>query len=856
MMKRLSALFLILALAVTSIFVIPASAETATAADASFEIGFLNAIGVFDENFNMNVPVTRAIYANYVARLMGDVPPSTSASVIYVDVKAEDPACAGISLLTSHGLLNGYGDGTFLPDRPVTLNEAVKPLVDMLGYKYRANLNGGYPNGYMIAAQELGLFKGIEIKSGYMYGDDFAKLLYNALDVDVLLENGIIKKDGETSSMMESVEGKTLLSENLDMHLAEGIVNANFVTSISGDRVAENQLNIGGEVVTVKDAKYFDMVGCYVEYVYYQKENSREKVLVYAQSEANSVLTLTKDTFISVNGLEVQYSDESGKVKKAKLSGEVDFVYNGDVVMFDQDYIDNFSVGTIRLVNSDGDSDYDVFFIENYSSFVVDSVNTTQKKVSSPAELGFSLSLNDENYVVMHLLNVAGNATTFEEISKGSVISYYVNGGYLKAYVSKELGEGEIESIKTGTLGKEYTVDGKVYKEPALYGANTANIGDIVTIYVDAFGNIADIKLGFSDNLKVGFLLKGSRDYNGLNKAYGFKIFNPQNKVDIVYAADKILYNGVSTKLEDMPTTLPQSVICYQLNEEGKLNVLETPVPRDENYVDGRLMIIYPKTENSPYYSNMIDSRVLMNSSTVMFNMPDIEGEYTESMIKVTSSGLADRESYTLEGFAVSKEAPRLKALIKYGTVSDIIPRGENLATVVKFEQLLDDNGMDAYKMDVLVEGVEKSFYVADDVTGVAGPTDFLPGDCFRYGTNSDGEIDRVDRMYTIADGWLPGSYEYFPVDGITETVMHYGEVLTNDGTYLRVKFDDAPYTGFIQDYYAIPMSHYTAATILTISGRGCTVTKGRIQDAATGDMIINYRNLMAAVGFVVIKFE
>lgn len=855
MMKRLSALLLIVALVVTSIFVIPASAETATA-DASFEIEFLKAIGIFDENFNTNVPVTRGTYANYVARLMGSVSPSTSASVVYVDVKPEDPNCAGISLLTSHGILNGYGDGTFLPERPVTLNEAVKPLVDMLGYKYRANLNGGYPNGYMIAAQDLGLFKGIEIKSGYMYGDDFAKLLYNALDVDVLFENGIIKKDGETSSMMESVEGKTLLTENLDMYIEEGVVNANYVTSISGDVVAENQLNIGGTVVTTTDAKYFDMVGCYVEYVYYQKDNTKEKVLVYAQPEKGSTLTLTKETLISVDGFDVQYSDENGKIKKAKLSGEVDFIYNGDVVIFDQDYIDTFNVGTIRLVNSDGDSDYDVFFIENYTSFVVDSVNSTQKKADSSVQLGYSLSLDPDNYGIMHLVNSAGNAASFEDVNKGTVLSYYVNGNYLKAIVSKEMGEGEIESIRTGAMGTEYTVGGKVYKESPLYAANTAEVGDIVTVYVDAFGYIADIKLGFNDNLQVGFLLKGARDYNGLNKAYGFKIYTPNDKVLVVYAADKVSYNGTSTKMEDLPATLSQSIICYQLNEEGNLNVLETPVPRDENYEDGRLMAIYPKTESSPYYSNMIDSRIVKDGTTVVFSIADVEGDITESMIKSTPTALTDRESYTLEGFAVSKEAPRLKALIKYGEVSDIIPRGENLATVVKFEQVLGEDGMDEYKMDVLVEGIEKSFNVADDVTGVAGPTDFLPGDTFRYGTNSDGAIDKVDRMYRVEEGWLPGSYEYFPVEGITETVMHYGEVLSNDGAYLRVKFDDTPYTGFIQDYYAIPMSHYTAATVVTISGRGCTVTKGRIQDANVGDMVINYRNLMAAVGFVVIKFE
>lgn len=857
MMKRVSVLFLIFALVITSVLCVPASAEVDVNSGETSEVKFLKGIGILDDAFDLNMPVTRGVYATYVARLFGDVPSSNSATTTYIDVKADTIECYGISLLTSMGLLAGYGDGTFRPERPVSLNEAAKVIVDLLGYKYRANINGGYPTGYVITAQNLGLLKGLNTSQSYFYGSDFALLLYNAIDVDIMMENGMVKDDGESSVTMESVEGHTILTENLNMYSGEGVIEANSVTSLSGATVNDKQLYIDGFAVTINNAEYWDMVGCYVEYVYYQADDSKQKTLVYARPAENSVLTLGKEEFLKLDGLRVEYSDADGKVKKASLSGEVDFVYNGEVVVYDSRYLEEFEIGTIKLIENTGDSNYDVFVIENYTSFVVDSINASQYKVESDVTQGISLSLDAEKYSVMNLFNTAGAVTTFENIGKGTVISYFVNGDYLKAYISKDMADGIIDSIRTQDGIRMYEIKGNLYSEPANYPGNRADVGDGVTVYIDAFGYIANIEMGFEDSLTAGFLLKGARSNIGLDSRYGFKIYTSKDNVLMLYAADKIYYNGVSTKIEDLPDSLEQGIICYEINDDGKLITLETPVPRDENYEDGRLMTIYPKTADTPYYSSMLDSKVVFDATTTMFSIPDIEGEITENMINaITRSALEDREAYTLEGFAISAESPRLKAMLMYGNVTDGIPRGENLATIVKLSQEIDESGMDVYKADVLVEGIEKSFNISDDVTGIASPADFKPGDCFRYATNSEGEIHMVDRMYTVEDGWLPDSYEYFPVEGITETVMHYGEALDNDGAYLRLKFDDAPYSGFIQDYYAIPMSHYTSATVITIGARGCTVTPGKIQDVAKGDYVINYRNLMAAVGLVVIKYE
>ncbi|MBQ6999319.1 MAG: S-layer homology domain-containing protein [Clostridia bacterium] len=881
MMKKISLFCLIAVMIMTSVVCVPIAlaTETETVSESS-EVKFLKAIGILDDYLAMNTPVTRGVFAKYVARLYGEVPASTAAAQNYYDVTTDADYCSGISLLTQVGLLNGYGDGTFRPERPVNLTEAAKVTVDLLGYKYIANLNGGYPTGYAIAAQNLGLLKGLDTNQTYFYGEDLARLIYNAIDVDILMENGVIKGDGESSVNMQKAEGHTILTEKLDMYKGEGVVYANAITNLNGASVNKNQIWIDNFAVTVEDSQYFDMVGCPVEYIYYQADDSTEKVLVYAEVDKNSVLSLTKETFLGLDGLKITYSDANGKVKKANLDTNVKFVYNGDVVAFDSSYITGFNKGAITLVDSDLNGSYDVVKIENYISFVVDSVNATTNIADEGMKVGSaSLDLTEDKYTIMQILNADGAEITVDSILKGNTISYYKSSGdkYLKVYVSKSIADGTLKSIGTSGGSTVYEIAEKLYPIPAGYTGDTANIGDAITAYLDVFGYIAGIEMGVDDGFIAGFLLTGKYDANGFNERYGFKIYNAQNKTITVYAEDKIDYNGVSTEIKNLPASLPQGIICYKLNEEGTVVAIETPTSDRATYEDGRLLTIFPKGTSS-YYSRMFDSKYIFDDTSVVFKMPeqyDSQGnqlfpEYTDSKINaITYNDMEDRTSHTIEAYTLSSEAPRLKAVIIYDNdISSVIPRGENLATVISATSVLDENGMDVYQAHVMVEGVEKKLTLAETITeyketivnGVAvGSTSIIsrsslkPGDTFRYGTNSDGEIDKLEIVYTIADGW---KYTWYNGQSVNEpnAQLAYGKVISDDGMFTRIMFDDESYSGFVQDYYAIPQSHYGKVTVLTIGARGCTVTAGSIKDAVAGDYVINYRNLMAAVGFVIIK--
>ena len=75
----------------------------------------------------------------------------------FIDVSSKNPSFSAINYLSHHGIMNGYGNSLFLPDKDITYSEAVKTIISALGYEPLALQKGGYPSGYLSVANELGL---------------------------------------------------------------------------------------------------------------------------------------------------------------------------------------------------------------------------------------------------------------------------------------------------------------------------------------------------------------------------------------------------------------------------------------------------------------------------------------------------------------------------------------------------------------------------------------------------------------------------------------------------------------------------------------------------------------------------
>ena len=86
--------------------------------------------------------------------------------------------------------MNGYGNSLFLPDKDITYNEAVKTIITVLGYEPLALQKGGYPQGYLNTANELGLILYPYAQDHNITGQEMCDIIHKALDTPLMKQNG------------------------------------------------------------------------------------------------------------------------------------------------------------------------------------------------------------------------------------------------------------------------------------------------------------------------------------------------------------------------------------------------------------------------------------------------------------------------------------------------------------------------------------------------------------------------------------------------------------------------------------------------------------------------------------------
>lgn len=88
------------------------------------------------------------------------------------------------------GFIQGFEDGTFRPDENVTMEQVIKMVVCLLGYEPLAIRNGGYPNGYIETACQIGLLEnmGDLEMTALCTRQDIAEMMNNALDIPLMMQ--------------------------------------------------------------------------------------------------------------------------------------------------------------------------------------------------------------------------------------------------------------------------------------------------------------------------------------------------------------------------------------------------------------------------------------------------------------------------------------------------------------------------------------------------------------------------------------------------------------------------------------------------------------------------------------------
>ena len=120
-------------------------------------------------------------------------------------------AAREISFAYDNGLVEGTSETTFEPERKVTIQEFAKMIVTLLGYKERAEQQGGFPHGYIMTATSLGLMDNLNKETTKnALREDVALMIANSLDVPLMKQSGFganteyIVMDGKNGVALET----------------------------------------------------------------------------------------------------------------------------------------------------------------------------------------------------------------------------------------------------------------------------------------------------------------------------------------------------------------------------------------------------------------------------------------------------------------------------------------------------------------------------------------------------------------------------------------------------------------------------------------------------------------------------
>ncbi len=632
-------------------------------------------------NFNPDDDITRAEFAQIMMKSLAldSAAESYQPRGMFNDVPTSNIFAPAIELGAGIGAIKGYGDGNFGPDDNVLGTEAVKMMTFAAGHDVIAENNGGYPNGYLARAREIGMLKGITNLDFNvpMTRGQAAILCANTLKVDMMKK---VTVGGEIR--YEFQDDVNLLSEKHDVYKATGLVSANSTTSLwqtsvlpEGKVQIENGTARG--VFSVGETTIADAVGKNVDAYYLVDEDADTQVVVaYDISESkNSVVTVDIENidYTTIANTSIEYwADKENDIDTTELDivTAPSIIFNGMARAAGKTVVDTFNEiegkpGEVTFIDNNGDGNVDILNVTAYDTVYVSKVNPKDYKISDKLTgKTWTVDVYASNMNAT-VVDIDGEPLEFEDISEGDVLSIAMSDSGLasqsvKIIDSQESVDGEVTSISLKDGKYIFSIDDEKYELAPEYHDYIAldasgnlkpvselkvKIGSIGEFYLDAFENIAYDELeGVSGDATFGFL-RAAAPGKGADTSLKFKIFVDGEYVEYT-AAGKVSIDGTVHKGEAAIAAALQasldyinasisyytglsdvSPLLFNVDADDKINMIDTPykgAEESEYSLQSVRNTDWTKPESYTFNRNLnsLGSMVRLESSAFAIQLP------------------------------------------------------------------------------------------------------------------------------------------------------------------------------------------------------------------------------------------
>lgn len=731
-------------------------------AEAIFDVSALGIMeGFEDGTFRAEDSVTRAQFAKIAVTAMGvgnDSPTDTT----FADVTKEHWASGFVKFASDSGLINGIGGGLFAPEEKVTLQEAAKIIVCVLGRGVQAEAKGGYPSGYIAVASELSLFDEIDISSNEaMTRGDVAVLLFNALDCRIM--------ESTYSSEESYVVTDRTLRDNLerydDCKKVEGIVTATRYTSLSGaSNLDDNYVTLDG--VTYKATEDFSSLLGYRVIAYISQEGTDQ--IIAMQKYGNEEITIDSDDVADIDANTVKwYADENeDKEEKYNISG-AEIIYNGK----HSDTLPAIYNGTYRLVDNDDNKRADVIFVTEYESFIADRVaaNTVyfKNKASFRGKSALKFIVDDDDYTY-EVYDFDGKKIEIADIKADMSVTICASEDekLVVVYASDKKVSGSVTALSGDESFVE--IDGTAYEAVRDTSGNVildVKIGDSADFALDNRGRIIDVIGDITESEEYAYVIAAGSG-TGLNTAQKIKVLKSgtrekiteivadteiityeyaNSETQVLEFASKVNADGVNLSSSELNANdYVGMVIGYTLNNENKIRKFKSysfSADTTTYAFNGKLQSFGGFSSREAFFAD---------ESTDIFCVPEVADSEDDYFELVT---LAHKGTYDVKPIAIDPDTQKAKAAVIISKMDADSPTpiesDKEVSIVWSVSGSLID-GEEAYKITMLTGNEIEEVYTKGSGTAHETALTLKKGDLIKYSFDSQKKVSTINRLASI----------------------------------------------------------------------------------------------------------
>lgn len=549
------------------------------------ESGVLNGYDNEDgsKSFKPEAGITRAEFAKVIvvakfgANVLADATKSKFSDMEgHWSVKYVEYACGS-------GIINGYEDGTFRPEKSVTYAEAVKMIVCALGYGPVVEATTPWYQGYLNVGNSIGLTKGaIGLAENSAVRGLVAQLIDNMGDCKNLVQ-GAIGADGTIGyDQVGSDNSGGILGDQV--YEGNGVLIGIYDNSLKGNDTALNmgRINIDEKIYELDQSIDYltlkDLIGHAVTFNYYVK-GANSYITSVKSSNRTDIYTVDAALLDSFDGSRLYYyTDETYyDTKHYTLDKDLYVVYNGYGVDKASINVSNLTTwltmdtGSVTLYNNDSDSDMDVIYIDKYETFYAMAPVTIkgQTTIKDKYDQNRTFTANEDDVIVTKITSEGGAELTskLSSFSAGNVVSVarpLSSNAKAIVKISSATASGTIsamgsnyEDVKIGSKGYKFT---KYFRDleatdPAKYGFD---MGANVKFYLDFTGKVVFAEVTVSD-VPYGYLIDYVQNNDMDNEAVTIRFIDKSGKLVTYDLKSRVKINGNSEDATDAVTALANS---------------------------------------------------------------------------------------------------------------------------------------------------------------------------------------------------------------------------------------------------------------------------------------------------------